>query len=191
MNYRPALFVVSLGVFAVAQACGGDDTVINFPDASTDASVDTGQVLDDSGLPDTSTDPDTGLPDAGPTDGATDAPQDSGGGGILLRCGDASVSDCAQCSGSTQPCVYCATNDASALNGVCTPLHQNCFNTIPNGFEDCRCGANNDASACPEKYQVCTGGGFNRCHTCSDQNGNNGLSCQGGGKCTYTDGGCN
>jgi hypothetical protein len=190
MRTRPVVLALSLCAFAAAQACGGDDTAI-LPDASMDASIDTS--TDDTGLPDTGPAPDSGddaATDGGATDGgATDGSKtDGGGGGILLRCGDASVSDCAQCNGATQPCVYCATNDASALQGLCTQLHQGCQNSIPNGFEDCRCG-NGDASACPEKYQVCTGAA--RCHTCSDNNANNGLTCENGGKCTYADGGCN
>ena len=190
MKYKLLLGLGSIGALsAVAIACGGDDAVIDVPDSSsTDTSVDSPLPPDDTGVPDTGTDPDTGVTDGGVTDGATtDGATD--GGGIRLRCGDASVTDCSQCNGATQPCVYCGTNDASVLTGLCTQFHQNIFNTIPNGFESCRCGPNGDASACPTKYQICTT--LNRCHTCSDQNTNNTLTCQGGGKCTYADGGCN
>jgi hypothetical protein len=76
-------------------------------------------------------------------------------------------------------------NDASVLEGRCTPMHQNCAGGIPNGFEDCRC---QDASTCPEGYQICNANG--RCHTCSDQNANNGLKCENGGTCDFADGGC-
>ena len=183
----PFLMMLSLGALAVLQACGGDDTIIDLtPDAAPDTSLaDTSPPID-SGDPDTTPPPqDSGVVDSGPTDGGI---QDSGGGGVLLRCGDAAVSSCSQCNGAPQPCVYCGTNDASALSGRCTALHQNCLNTIPQGFEDCRCTG--DASACPESYQVCTAG-ITRCHTCSDNNTNNGLTCENGGKCTYADGGCN
>ena len=185
MRFRPAFLALSLCAFAAAQACGGDDTVVTL-DASTDTSIDTS--TDDTGVPDTGPGQDSGGDDGATDGGATDGSKTDGGGGILLRCGDASVSDCAQCNGATQPCVFCGTNDASALQGLCTQLHQGCQSAIPNGFEDCRC-ANGDASVCPEKYQVCTGAA--RCHTCSDNNANNGLTCESGGKCTFADGGCN
>lgn len=188
MRLPLVLAAVSVGAVAAFVACGGDDTVIDLPDGSSDTSIDT-IVVDDTGVPDTGPLPDTGVDDGGVTDATTTDGASTDGGGIRLRCGDASVTDCTQCNGAPQPCVYCGTTDASTLSGQCVQFHQNCLNTIPNGFEDCRCGPNGDASACPTKYQVCTT--LNRCHTCSDQNSNNTLSCQGGGKCTYADGGCN
>lgn len=187
---RRAFFLfLAFGGYGIAQGCGGSDATI--PDGSDDVTVpgnDGGQDVtqtNDTGTNDATTGGDGGATDGGSTDSGV---VDSGGGGVLLRCGDASVNDCAQCQGATQPCVYCNFLDASALTGVCTPLHQNCFNTVPQGFQDCVCVQ--DAGACPESYQVCSTSGGGRCHTCSDNQTNTSLKCENGGTCNAADGGC-
>jgi hypothetical protein len=191
MRHRVLTLSLLIVSSSFTQACGGDSGAGVTPD---DGSVDS--TTDDTGTNDTGTGEsggdDTGTNDTGTSDtGATDAgdggAKDSGSGNVVLQCPDGgATTDCAQCTGAPQPCVYCDMNDASALQGVCTPMHQNCFQNIPNGFEDCRCMM--DASTCPEGYQVCTVN--DRCHTCSDQNGNDMLKCQNGGTCNYADGGC-
>lgn len=175
--------------YGIAQGCGGSDVTI--PDGSDDGTVADGPGTDSGGQDVAQND--TGTTEAGGGDGSTGEGGSSDGGitdagsNTLLRCGDASVNDCSQCQGATQPCVYCNFLDASVLTGVCTPLHQNCFNTIPQGFQDCVCQS---PSACPEAYQVCSTSGGGRCHTCSDNNNNTSLKCENGGTCNAVDGGC-
>src|SRR5678815_3592434 len=154
--------------WAFAQACGGD------PGTDTDGGSD--GTLIDNFVPETSpndvvTNPDTGPDDTGTGDTGSDVTTtDASDGGTTIdtgiaqwTCGSVKVTDCAQCTGFTQPCAYCGTQDASVLTGVCVQTGQNCFNTIPNGFQDCPCA---DAATCPEAFQVCTTNG--RCHTCTD-----------------------
>ncbi len=189
MSLRPAYLALSCLAFAMAQACGGDDTVVPL-DASPDGTTDDGGGTDSGGADVGTQDDgggggDAGVADGGGGDGATDGGSTSN---VTFVCPDGgAATDCSQCGGAPQPCVYCNTGDAGVLLGRCRPMGQNCFQGIPNGFEDCRCGA--DASVCPESYQVCTGNG--RCHTCSDGNQNDGRTCQNGGTCNAADGGCN
>jgi hypothetical protein len=178
--------------WAFAQACGGDsgtddggsdgttgNDVITQPDIVTQDVVTN---------PDTGPD-DTGVPDTGPGD---TGPGDANDGGTTVdtgiaqwTCGSVKVADCSLCTGFTQPCAYCNTQDASVLSGVCVQTGQNCFNTIPNGYQDCPCA---DASTCPEGFQVCTNAG--RCHTCTDSTQNNGLKCEDNLTCQIDAGGC-
>jgi hypothetical protein len=175
--------------WGIAQGCGGVDTS-GLGDGSDDGTIADGPANNpdvaqqyDSGNPnDSGQGGDGTTTEGGATDGGI---TDGGGSSVLLRCGDASVNDCAQCTGATQPCVYCGATDASATTGICTPMHTNCFNVIPNGFQDCPCV---DASACPESYQVCTNVG--RCHTCSDSFTNSGLKCENAGTCAFDSGSC-
>ncbi len=182
---RRALFLFfCFGGYGIAQGCGGSDATI--PDGSDDVTI----PGNDSGGQDATQQNDTGTTDGGGGDGSTitdGGTTDSGGGSnVLLRCGDASVNDCSQCQGATEPCVYCGAFDASTMTGVCMAAHTNCFNNIPQGFNDCPCFF--DASTCPESYQVCTQQG--RCHTCEDNTTNAGLKCENGGTCNAVDGGC-
>ena len=191
MRLRSAFLALACVSWAFAQACGGDSGVDL--DGSTDGTVfeaappiDSGNdvvIIDDTGTGDTGT-PDTGTSDGSTADASDGGTQiDSGIG--TWKCGATTVSDCAQCIGYTQPCVYCSNADASVLSGVCTLINTNCFNSLPNGYQDCAC---TDASTCPESYQVCSGQG--RCHTCSDSQNNATLKCENGGTCSYPDGGC-
>ncbi len=184
MRFRASFLVVSFVSYAVAQGCGGSTDSQGPPDSSVDSSSnDTGNGNDtstnDTGTNDTGTGNDAGSD-------ASDAGTDTGTTIGTWTCGNATVTDCSQCIGFTQPCVYCAVTDASVQSGACVQEHTNCFNGgIPNGFADCPCTA---ATQCPDDFQVCTQAG--RCHTCEDNNGNNGLTCKNGGKCDAVDGGC-
>ncbi len=194
MRWTAFLLGLSCVCWSLTQACGGDTG--SGLDGSTDGTVgnDVNNPPPDSGGQDVVNNNDTGTSDTGTNDTGTSDASDGGtitDSGIAYRCGDSgTVTDCSQCTGFIQPCVYCAFTDASVHEGICTPFHTNCFNALPpnSAFVDCPC--NNDASTCPESYQVCVGGGGGRCHTCSDQTGNNGLKCENGGTCDYTDGGC-
>jgi hypothetical protein len=192
MRARVLLVAISCVSWAIVEACGGstDDTL----DGSTDGTTETTPPPPDSGGNDVVNPDDTGTGDTGTTDGGGDAmPTDASDGGAqdsgttigTWKCGATTVTNCSQCTGYTQPCVYCAVTDASVLSGVCTLINSNCYTTIPTGYGDCACA---DASTCPESYQVCTN--FGRCHTCSDSTQNNGLSCENGGTCDSADGGC-
>lgn len=192
MRLPYALAALSCVCWSFAQACGGDGAVDL--DGSTDGTTggDTVTPPPDSGGQDVVVIDDTGTGDTGTTDaGDAGTTPDSSSGGLAYRCGfdGGTVTDCSQCVGATQPCAFCGTADASVILGVCTALHTNCFNAIPsNQYQDCPCPA--DAGACPESYQICATGGGGRCHTCSDQNTNNGMKCENGGTCDYVDGGC-
>jgi hypothetical protein len=128
--------------------------------------------------------------DATSTDSATDAAkdvaqQDTGpvdAGPLTFGCGTQTMSDCSQCNGFPQPCVYCGAN--SALAGRCVQQGTSCTFGAPAGFQVCGCA---NASACPESYQVCRNGA---CRTCTDSVNNVGQSCKGGGTCA-PDAGCN
>ena len=172
-----------------AQACGGDSTT---DDGGTDGTTnDVVQQPDTSGN-DVVTNPDTGPDDGGTTDasdGGTTTDASDGGttidtGIAQWTCGSVKVSDCSQCTGFTQPCAYCNVQDASVLSGQCVQTGTNCFNNIPQGFQDCVCA---DASTCPEAFQICSAQG--RCHTCTDSPQNNGLTCENKLTCA-ADAGC-
>lgn len=123
--------------------------------------------------------------DATSTDAAKDAtPQDGSGGdaGLAFGCGAQTIPDCSQCNGMTQPCVYCGAGNS--LAGKCIQQGTSCTFNAPSGFQVCSC---QNASACPESYEVCRNG---TCRTCTDSNNNAGQSCKGGGTCAPTDGGC-
>jgi len=162
--------VASAGLVSVV-ACTQDFGVFE-PDAATgtDAANDTAQPMDSA--------TDTTVKDAG-VDVGTDA------GSLTFACQGGPVSDCSQCTGAPEPCVYCANGNPSAFAGACVAANTNCLTAAPNGFQDCACI---NPSNCPESYQVCTGAGH--CHTCEDNNSNNGLTCKSGGKCDALDGGC-
>jgi hypothetical protein len=119
-----------------------------------------------------------------PADAAKDAVSQDGGGdaGLAFACGSQTVADCSQCSGSPQPCVYCGSG--SSLAGRCVQQGTSCTFNAPSGFQVCPC---QNASACPESYQVCRNGS---CRTCSDSFNNTGQTCKGGGTCAPADGGC-
>lgn len=124
-------------------------------------------------------------------DGGADAAKDSApidatveAGTLTFACGNQTVSDCAQCNGFPEPCVYCQQGNPSVLAGRCTTMSGSCFQGAPNGFALCTCS---NASTCPEGYQVCRN---QTCRTCSDSTNNNGLTCKNGGSCNNLDGGC-
>ena len=145
------------------------------PDGGADATT------DGTPPPDASSD---GAHDASDDGAITDAPTDTGGG-LVFACGTGTVSDCAQCSGMPEPCVYCEQTNAAVLAGVCEPEGMTCIGAAPNGFASCQCGFN--PAPCPEGYQVCHD---NVCQTCADSLQNNGHACKGGGQCNAADGGC-
>jgi len=198
---RRRLVVLSLCVVPViiAQACGG--TTDNGDDGGLDSSTN-----DVTTNPDVGNNPDTGGPDGfvddGSTDGgtttdassdATDASTTPDSGGKLITswtCGNATVSDCAQCIGHSQPCVYCSNADASVVSGVCVQFGTGCGNTTPQNFNLCSCPK--DAGTCPEPYLVCLQVTQQQsvCDTCGAVQTTNGLTCENGGKCNATDGGC-
>jgi hypothetical protein len=198
MRFHLLFLVGTVAALGCVEACGGDTTDggadSGGPDTTTtdvtppiDTGTDTTTTTD--APDDTTTVTDTGTTDGGGTDASDGGAQDSGLVTLTSwQCGSVTVSDCTQCTGYTQPCVYCATGfqDAAAYTGVCVITHSNCLNAIPNGYQDCPC--NNDASTCVESYQICNN--QNRCHTCEDNNNNTGLTCQNGGTCNATDGGC-
>ena len=175
--------------WAFAQACGGDGgTGLDGGDDGTVADV--VQQPDTSGN-DVVTNPDTGTDDASDTGSDVVVTSDASDGGTTLdtgiaqwNCGSVKVSDCSQCTGFTQPCAYCSVTDASVLTGSCVQMGTNCFNNIPNGFQDCPCA---DAATCPEAFQICSGQG--RCHTCTDSLQNQGLKCENNLTC-QVDAGC-
>lgn len=177
--------------WALAQACGGDSgTDIDGGDDGTVADVVT---QPDNFVNDVVTNPDTGDDSStadGGTDGATTDASDGSAGfdtGIAQwTCGSVKVSDCSQCTGFTQPCVWCNFQDASVITGACVQTGTNCSNAIPQGFQSCLCPG--DASTCPENFQICTNQG--RCHTCTDSTFNNGLTCEDGKTCQIDAGGC-
>jgi hypothetical protein len=192
MRFRLLALSLAVASWSFAQACGGDDT--STQDGSPDVTTnDTG--TSDTGANDTGTGNDTGT-DTGTGKDGGDAGLDSGTGGIY-RCGNGpeagTVSDCSQCQGNPEPCLYCGNGDASAHAGRCTTFGSSCLNGAPNGFGVCSCGTNTgDAAACPGAFQVCVdnqNNGFD-CHTCGDNGGDNGLACKGGGTCNNNDGGC-
>ncbi|HSQ64446.1 MAG TPA: hypothetical protein VLM85_14580 [Polyangiaceae bacterium] len=138
---------------------------------------------------------DTGAPDTGPGDAGDGGVQpDGASSNVSFRCAvdGGTVTDCSQCQGFPQPCVYCETADASTLTGQCRTMGTSCFQNAPQGYGACPCSAG-DASTCPESYQVCRSFANNpySCRTCSDSTNNNGLTCQNGGTCNNVDGGCN
>jgi hypothetical protein len=193
---RLVLLSLWVGSIAVAQACGGTtETDDGGVDSSTNDVImtpDNSQPPPDSGDQDVVTNPDTGTGDAGTGDAsdATTTP-DTGGKPITSwTCGNTTVTDCAQCIGHTQTCVYCQNNDASVLSGACVQFGTGCGNTIPNGFNLCSCPK--DASTCPEPYLVCLQVTQQQsvCDTCGAVQNTNGLTCQNGGKCDAVDGGC-
>ncbi len=138
-------------------------------------------------------------PDASSSDAAVDVNHDgsidSGGdssdaatvtdGGLVFGCGMGTVSDCSQCNGMPEPCVYCSQMNPAMLAGECKPEGMSCFQGAPNGFGFCQCA--NSPATCPESYQVCRMG---TCRTCAESFMNGGQACKGGGQCNPADGGC-
>jgi len=193
---RLVLLSLSVGSIVIAQACGG--TTDTGDDSGLDSSTN-----DVTTNPDVSNNPDTGgsdvtVPDSGTIDtGTGDASDggttpDSGGKPITSwTCGNATVSDCSQCIGHTQTCVYCENGDASVVSGVCVQFGTGCGNTIPQNFNLCPCPK--DAGACPEPYQVCLQVTQQQsvCDTCGAVQTTNGLTCENGGKCAADAGTCN
>jgi hypothetical protein len=192
MRFRSVILAVACASYAGVAACGGstDTGIDGGPDGSGPLDSTTNDVVqqqNDAGN-DVVTVNDTGTGNDASDGGTTIV--DSGGIGSW-QCGTAVVTDCSQCIGFTQPCVYCNVTDASDHIGTCVQTHTNCANGVTTQYQDCPCNAG-DASACPESDQVCIQFTVNngRCHTCSDQATNNGLTCENGGKCDYADGGC-
>ncbi len=191
MRSRAALMIlcsISCGAWLATQGCG-DNTVTT--DGGNDGTTgnDGNNPPPDSGNQDVAQQ-DTGVPDTGGGDASDGGVLPDGSStGLSFSCGNdgGTVTDCAQCTGATQPCVYCEIVDASVHAGECRPFGSSCnFNpTPPTGFAGCPCF--NDASTCPESYQVCRNA---TCRTCSDSTNNNGLKCQSGGTCDNVDGGC-
>lgn len=181
MRVRSA-FLAVIGVFwGLVQACGGDPGTDL--DGGADATVDVFQESDTG--TDVVTDPDTGADVADAGSDVTDASTGRDTGITHWTCGTAKVTDCAQCIGFTQPCVYCDIQDASTITGVCVQSGTNCVTAVPTiQHVDCACS---DASTCPEAFQICTSTG--RCHTCTDSTANDGLTCEDGTKCAV-DAGC-
>ncbi len=191
MRLRTAFLGLTSACWVFAQACGGDsgtdldggsDGTVNDVVSQPDTSGNDVVQPQDTGTDDTSTGN-----DGSTTTDASDAGTQADTGITSWKCGSVTVSDCAQCTGFTQTCVYCLAfqADAAPLSGVCVQEGTNCLNSIPQGYQDCPC--NNDASACPEGFQVCTQQG--RCHTCTDNLQNNGLKCEDGKTCV-ADAGC-
>jgi hypothetical protein len=173
LSFRHLLLLGSCMAPALG-ACTQDFGIFE-PDGSADATTD--------GIPtDASSD---SRSDGTGNDATNDAPTDTGGG-LAFACGTGTVSDCAQCSGMPEPCVYCEQTNAFVLAGVCEPEGMTCQGAAPNGFASCQCGFN--PALCPEGYQVCHD---NVCHTCADSLQDNGRACKGGGQCNAADGGCN
>jgi len=175
---------VSCGAWLFAQGCGGDTVATDDGgDDGTTAPDNGNPPPPDSGNPDVIVAKDTGAPDTGGGDGGVQP--DSSSSGVAFRCGfdGGTVTDCSQCQGFPEPCVYCQFADASVMTGTCHVANGSCFQGAPTGFGLCPC-AGGDASTCPEPYEVCRqGGNFYSCRTCSDSNNNAGLACQGGGTC--------
>ncbi len=196
---RWMLLSLSVGATVVAYACGGttDTTDDGGVDSSTnDATTnpDNFNPSPDTGVQDVVTIPETGTGDAGTSDGSTTP--DGGGKPITSwTCGNTTVSDCSQCTGHTETCVYCNNQDASVLSGTCVQFGTGCGNGIPQGFNLCPCPkTDGGVSACPEPDQVCLVFGQQNqpgvCDTCGAVQQTNGLTCQSGGKCDAVDGGC-
>ena len=198
---RLILLSLWVGSLVVAQACGGStDTDDGGLDSSSDDATTTPDTstpppdgsVEDVVTPDSGTD-DTGTADA--SDGSTSP--DTGGKPITSwTCGNATVSDCAQCIGHTQTCVYCEDNDASVVAGQCVQEGTGCGNGIPQGYNLCTCPhTDGGVSACPEPYQVCLYLGPQNqpgvCDTCGAVPTTNGLTCESGGKCAADSGTCN
>ena len=174
-------------LIAIVVACGGTtDTDDGGLDASTNdvnTTPDNFTPPPDSGVQDVVTPPDGGPDDASDASDAPTTP-DTGGKPITSwTCGSTTVSDCSQCVGHTQTCVYCSDTDASAVSGVCVQFGTGCGNTAPNGYNLCTCP--HDAGSCPEPYLVCLPLSQTQgvCDTCGAVNTTNGLTCQSGGKC--------
>jgi hypothetical protein len=197
---RWVLLSLGVGAVTVAYACGG--TTDTGDDGGVDSSTDGTTAPDNFNPPpdsgsDVVTTPDTGTGDAGSGD-ASDASTTPDGGGKPITswtCGNATVSDCSQCVGHTQTCVYCNNQDASVVSGTCVQFGTGCGNGIPQGFNLCPCPkTDGGASACPEPYQVCLVFGQQQqqgiCDTCGAVQNTNGLTCENGGKCDAVDGGC-
>ncbi|HEX4514211.1 MAG TPA: hypothetical protein VH054_11765 [Polyangiaceae bacterium] len=195
---RLVLLSLWAGSLVIAQACGGTtDTDDGGLDSSTNDVVTT---QDNFVPPQDGSSPDdvVTIPDAGPDDVVTvpDSGPDTGGKPITSwTCGNATVSDCAQCIGHTQTCVYCADNDASVVSGTCVQTGTGCGNTTPQGFNLCACPhTDGGVSTCPEPYQVCLYLGPQNqpgvCDTCGAVNTTQGLTCNGGGKCAADSGAC-
>jgi len=170
MSSRASLRLSALAVLAVA-ACTQDFGVFEPDGAAGDGGTDAAS---------SDAAEDVATQDAAQDSGATEA------GALAFACGTGTVSDCSQCNGMPQPCVYCKQGDATSLAGRCTTAGTSCAFGAPSGYGECTCA--NSASSCPESYEVCR---FGSCRTCSDSNTNDGLTCQNGGKCDSQDGGCN
>ena len=194
---RLVFLSLSVGAIVIAQACGG--------------TTDTGDGGNDSSTPDVTTNPDVNVtPDTGGQDVVVDDSSTGDGGSDATTgdasdgattpdgskpitswtCGNTTVSDCAQCIGHTQTCVYCSDTDASVLSGVCVQFGTGCGQTIPQNYNLCAC--NKDASTCPEPYLVCLQ--FNQggvCDTCGAVQQTNSLTCENGGTCHADSGICN
>ena len=193
---RFVLLSLSVGSLIIAQACGGTtDDGDGGLDSSTNPDVTTAPDVnnnpDTGGGPDATVD-DSSTGDTGTTTDASDAgtTPDSGKQITSWTCGNTTVSDCSQCIGHTQTCVYCENGDASVVSGVCVQFGTGCGATIPQNFNLCACPK--DAGACPEAYQVCLQVTQQQsvCDTCGAVQTTNGLTCENGGKCNATDGGC-
>ncbi len=193
---RIALLSLWVGSIVIAQACGG---TTDTDDGGLDSSTNDVAAQDNFVPPQDSAPPDdvVTIPDSGPGDTGVpiDAGPDTGGKTITSwTCGNATVTDCAQCIGHTQTCVYCADNDASVVNGTCVQTGTGCGNTIPQGFNLCTCPkGDGGVSACPEPYQVCLPVTQQQsvCDTCGAVVTTNGLTCENGGKCAADSGNCN
>lgn len=154
----------------VATACTQDFDVFTPDGGASDGSSDVA----------TDTSPKDSASDVAPNDGGT------GDGALAFACGtNGTVSDCAQCSGQPEPCVFCNQQNPSMLAGRCVAANASCFGVQPQGYGFCAC--TNSASACPEAYEVCRMG---FCRTCTDSTNNAGLTCKSGGACS-PDAGCN
>lgn len=195
---RLVFLSLSVGAIVIAQACGGTTET---DDGGNDSSTN-----DVTTNPDVNNTPDTGgqdvvvndsSTDGGGTDATTNDASDGAttpdGGGKPINswtCGNATVSDCAQCIGHTQTCVYCSNADASVVSGVCVQFGTGCGQTIPQNYNLCSCPK--DAGPCPEPYQVCLPVNQQQsvCDTCGAVQFTNGLTCENGGKCAADSGAC-
>ncbi len=197
---RLGLLSLSVVATVVAYACGGttdsgDDGGVDSSTNDVTTQPDNFNPPPDSGVEDVVT-TDTGTGDAGTGD-ASDASTTDGGGKPITSwtCGNTTVSDCSQCTGHTETCVYCNNQDASVVSGTCVQFGTGCGNGIPQGFNLCPCPkGDGGVSACPEPYQVCLVFGQQQqqgvCDTCGAVQQTGGLTCENGLKCNATDGGC-
>jgi hypothetical protein len=193
---RLVFLSLCVGSIVIAQACGG---TTDTDDGGQDSSTNDGTTNPDVNNTQDNFVPDVIETDTNPGDGGTEAASDASDGATTQDggkpitswvCGNTTVSDCAQCIGHTQTCVYCSNADASVVSGVCVQFGTGCGATTPPNYNLCSCPK--DASTCPEPYQVCLQFTQNQavCDTCGAVPNTQGLTCENGGTCNADAGLC-